>query len=232
MPRAVPLLGPARNPGLASEQAFSAIGSLWCAGAAVNWPVAATAHRQALPTYPFEGERYWFERAVSPPPIAPAASLPDTPAASEPANLTISSDMTRLPTLEEELKRVLGEVSGIPSTELASDTSFVDQGLDSLSLTQFTLALQEVFGLKMRFRRLMEDLSTVDLLARHLDAELAPDLFSPKPVAAMQPAILPNASSASLASGAAVAPPSSGGWSTLRRALRTVLRTPTSLAAR
>ena len=175
VPRVVPLLAQATAAGDPVHHALAALGSLWCAGVPVAWPVPASARRACLPTYPFAGERHWFE------PAAAAASPVSAAALSAPASASIEVPPmnSRLPRLELELKRILGDVSGLSPDELAGDASFVDQGLDSLSLTQATLELERVFGLKLRFRRLLEDLDTIAKLAGHLDAELPADRFRP-----------------------------------------------------
>ena len=99
--------------------------------------------------------------------------------------------MSRLPRIEQELRRILADVSGIGADELHADAPFVDQGLDSLSLTQATLELERVFGLKLRFRRLLEDLDTLQRLGAFLDAQLAPEVMAPPAAAptATMPAV-------------------------------------------
>ena len=178
VPRNVPLLGAANDPGDPAQQSLAALGSLWCAGVDVAWPVASTARRVPLPTYPFHGERHWFARKT--PALASADSIPSSPAVQLSENVVT---MSRIPNVESELKRVLGDVSGLPPEEMTNDASFVDQGLDSLSLTQATLELERVFGVKLRFRRLLEDLDTIAKLAVFLDGEMPAGKFAPAPVA-------------------------------------------------
>ncbi|MBL8344484.1 MAG: amino acid adenylation domain-containing protein [Rubrivivax sp.] len=189
-PRVVPLLGGAQQPGDAAAHALGAVGALWCAGVAVGWPVAATARRCPLPGYPFAGEEHWFRRrpaadsspaslpllASGDPAASAAAAVPSMPLPAVPA-------MNRLPRIEQELKQILADVSGVPADELVAQASFVDQGLDSLSLTQATLELERVFGVKVRLRRLLEDLATIEHLVAHLDAEMPPERMAPVPVA-------------------------------------------------
>ncbi|MGH6647299.1 amino acid adenylation domain-containing protein [Aquabacterium sp.] len=173
-PRVVPLLGPAQDPGAPAERALAGLGALWCAGVELAWPVPANARRTGLPGYPFKGEPHWFVRQ----PVA-------TSTAAAPLSL-IQEDarpMSRLPRLEQELTRILSDVSGIPAEAIDRDTTFVNLDLDSLSLTQATLELERVFGLKLRFRRLMEDLDTLAKLGQFLDAQLPADQFAPPAVA-------------------------------------------------
>ena len=190
VPRNVPLLGTAADPGQPALQALTALGNLWCAGVDVAWPVAASARRLPLPTYPFKGERHWFARRTAAAPAAMATSVataalpapPESSIAIQPAEIVLT--MSRIPNVENELKRVLSDVSGLPADEMTTEASFVDLGLDSLSLTQATLELERVFGVKLRFRRLLEDLDTIGKLATFLDGEMPADKFAPAPVAA------------------------------------------------
>ena len=185
VPRNVALLGAAQEPGDPAVQALSALGALWCAGVEIAWPVAASAQRLPLPTYPFKGENHWFVRRTPAAasrlatPFVPVESLNATP----PSEIVVK--MSRIPLLETELKRVLSDVSGLSADEMTSGASFVDQGLDSLSLTQATLELERVFGVKLRFRRLLEDLDNIGKLAQYLDAEMPADKFAPPPPAAV-----------------------------------------------
>ncbi len=222
--RAIPLLGRAQEPGEPMKAALEGLGALFRAGVRVAWPVPTTARRVALPTYPFEGERYWFSRrapastadaqpAASSALPAPVAAVPSTPSSPLPPSLAVAptpaptlpspadqgARMSRLPSLQRELKRILCDVSGIPTEDLGADDCFVDQGLDSLSMTQATLELGRVFGVKLRMRRLMEDLDSVAKLAAFLDAELPPDAFAPEPEAPAAPSAVSGVSSAAAA---------------------------------
>jgi amino acid adenylation domain-containing protein len=182
--RHVALLGSAQKPGDAAVHAVQALGQIWCHGVNVAWPVPRGARRTPLPTYPFAGERYWFERLA---PVSPSPSaLPAT--AVHPVTTVLSSSpmepervapVSRLPRLQTELRRIFGDVTGLSADEFSPDQSLLDQGLDSLSLTQSTLEIESVFGIKLRFRRLLEDLDTVEKLANFLDGELPPDRLAP-----------------------------------------------------
>ncbi len=89
--------------------------------------------------------------------------------------------MSRVPLIEAELKRVFSDVSGLPVAELTREATFVGQGLDSLLLSQATLEIERVFGLKLRFRRMLADLDNVARLAALLDQELPAGHFAPAP---------------------------------------------------
>ena len=72
-----------------------------------------------------------------------------------------------------ELKRVLGDLAGKDLADAPPSASFFDLGFDSLFLTQASQALRQRFGVKITFRQLLEDLTTLDTMAAYL-AEKAP----------------------------------------------------------
>ena len=50
--------------------------------------------------------------------------------------------------------------------------SFFDLGFDSLFLTQASQAFRSKFGVKVTFRQLLEELSTIDAVASYLDQQM------------------------------------------------------------
>ena len=172
-PRVVAMQPPASKPADA-DTAVHGLGQLWSFGAPVAWPQPHGRPRVTLPGYPFADTRFWFPRS-SASPAAPTM----VPSTMEPAVAD------RLPALRAELTRLVAEVCGQNAADIPAGAPLIDLGLDSLSATQASLEIDRVFGQKLRFRRLMEDLDTVEKLARHLDATLPADRFAPAaPVAA------------------------------------------------
>src|SRR5580704_17426268 len=84
-----------------------------------------------------------------------------------------------------ELRRLFGELAGQDLAGAPGDASFFDLGFDSLFLSQASQALRKRFGVKITFRQMLEDLTTLDARAAYL-AEKAP--ASAPPAAAMAPA--------------------------------------------
>jgi acyl carrier protein len=60
--------------------------------------------------------------------------------------------------------------SGIDLTPADAATSFLELGLDSLFLTQFSVSVAKTFGLTVTFRQLSSSLNSLDKLAAHLAA--------------------------------------------------------------
>ena len=78
-----------------------------------------------------------------------------------------------------ELKQLFGELAGQDLSGAPGDANFFDLGFDSLFLTQASQALRKRFGVKITFRQMLEDLTTLDAMAAHL-AEKAPAAAAPK----------------------------------------------------
>lgn len=199
-----------------------AAGQLWSAGHTIETSAHDGRRRIVLPTYPFERQRHWVEtlsRSVQAPvanlpaqqsePIAiPAVkALPPEPVASpaaiaspEPSPVQATSIMStnattpRQPRLVQRLRAVFEDVSGIELEDADPAASFVELGLDSLTLTQVALQVKKEFSVPVTFRQLMESFRSFDDLASHLDAQLPPEAAppaAPEPVAAAAPAPQP-----------------------------------------
>ena len=172
----------------ATTAMLDALGKLWQAGVTPDWSGVfehATAPRRLvhLPTYPFERKRYW----VDPPQRGPSdnavpSAAPVTMPAAAP---TPQPQETPMPAIErkahlaDQLRDIILNLSG---TEIAPEddgVSFPEMGMDSLFLTQAAAELSETFGVQLRFRQLLEDINTLELLAEYLDAELPDDAFQP-----------------------------------------------------
>ena len=221
-------LGPTDAPGRDLLSMLAALGRLWVNGLRVPWTEFSgqeTRRRVALPTYPFERQRYW----VAPAPTVPAttASLPalaasgcpaapvpipipipisgelPSPTTSEAALIVpIAAELTpptvgtplapmsvpitpepRRNRIAVQLREIVKELSGVDVTNDAA--SFMELGFDSLFLTQASQAFQQRFNIKLTFRQMLGDLSSVDAVAGYLDTKLPADaLPAPAPTTA------------------------------------------------
>ena len=202
-----------------------ALGSLWQNGVSVDWDAFYTheeRRRIPLPTYPFERQRFW----VDPAPVAPAApSLQAASSASatrlavepfvEPSassapleSVTSKRSLASRPSsrgdrIAARLVDLLLPVSGRERSQISTSATFMEQGFDSLSLTQVAFAIRQEFSVKVSFSQLMNQLPNVDMLAAHLDATLPADIFAetsaipaslPVPAAEVRPNVRTNSS--------------------------------------
>ena len=185
-----------------SPNLLASVGRLWLAGATLDWQGFYENERRqrvALPTYPFERKRCWPASPVTAPaPIAPASIESTAPAESTQSTpkphsaLTGTNEPTIAPAAPSRKEHLVGlvrslveELSGEKLDGVEASTSFLEIGLDSLLLTQAATLFRRKFGVAVSFRQLMEDLSTIDSLATHLDEQLPAGAFAP--VAAAQP---------------------------------------------
>jgi amino acid adenylation domain-containing protein len=185
-PTAVPSLPPTTDPEGAGDvpAMLNAVGRLWVEGVGVDWErfhAPGPRRRVALPTYPFERTKHWIE------PPRPAVAEAAKPAVAEPAPAVVPpTPASRADRLLGEAREVLAGLGGYAPADLAPDATFLELGFDSLFLTQAALAVQTRFGVKVAFRDLMEDVTTLRALAEYLDRGLPPDApqaLAPAPVA-------------------------------------------------
>ena len=197
------------------DAVMQGLGALWIAGAKPDWQkLHALSRRQrvSLPSYPFERKRFWLADAApdrdksvdtgeSASPVItqgliPSDSAGDFPAPAPRETLPMTSPMTpsvathvkpRRETIRTMLVEIFEELSGLDIAAEDPSASFLEIGFDSLFLTQVTQSLQSKFGIKITFRQLMDDLSTLEHLSTYVDAHVAPGLYeeaAPAPVSA------------------------------------------------
>ena len=175
------------------------LGRLWMIGVAVDWQgyyANEQRRRTVLPTYPFERKRYWpdviqnakitgpFE--ASPVPVC-GASSPATlavPAAqlmypnASVSTFKVEPAVPRKERLLVEVRALMQELSGYDLSDVDPSSDLLELGLDSLLLTQAAQLIQRKFGVPVTFRQLMEELSSVDTIASHVDASLPREAYS------------------------------------------------------
>ncbi len=110
-----------------------------------------------------------------------------------------ATQMAVAPARENEiiatLRTIVGEMSGIRSSDIDLDVTFIEMGAESLFLLQASNSITEKLGVKVPFRLLMEEYPTLRSLAAYIDQKLPavemvqPTAPEPEPVA--QPVELP-----------------------------------------
>ncbi len=171
--------------------ALVALGSLWQNGVSIDWD-AFYAHEDrrkvTLPLYVFDRQRYWVDPApVAQAPasdrasIAPAAAVAPGPSSvvaqpAAPVPVTVAAD--RRTRIADRLVELLAPLSGLEPSQIVRTDTFVEQGFNSLSLTQVAIAIRKAFGVRMTFRQLLNELPSVDMVAASLDAQMPPEAFA------------------------------------------------------
>jgi amino acid adenylation domain-containing protein len=160
----------------------------WCAGGDVDWERSFTMPRRRvpLPTYPFRGKRHWprlpAQQAVeslgaNETPLAEQSLQsaspgvhPGEPSESQTQMNRCVEQAVSVQSIESELRELLACVCGTDAIDSNSADSFLDLGLDSLAVVEFALELEQRYACKLPFRRLMEDLDSIDKLVAHVTA--------------------------------------------------------------
>ena len=187
-PLAVTSLSDSATGGVA--QWLYAQGQLWTLGfepTANNGTAPNGRRRVRLPSYPFERKRHWLDAA---PTLRVSSAFVPSPVRSDetvtaPVNTstikpmsnqaTVSQASSRRPQLMSRLRELFEDVAGADLGAGDSATSFVELGLDSLTLTQAALQVKKQFSVNITFRQLMEKYRSFDALAQFLDASLPPE---------------------------------------------------------
>ncbi len=206
----------------------AAVAKLWVAGVPIDWPALRRnpSRRASLPTYPFERSRYWIDApqrsaGVSGGDSATAAEpcngiavtatpSPDAPQGQTTMNQDTAGTLAQTATADGRLAqsrtavfRLLEDLSGESLAGTEPSTNFLELGFDSLFLSQVSQRLQAQFKLKVTFRQLLSEYSSIEALAALLvDSMPAPQ--PPTVAAAVRdniPQVSPPASAAATAPG-------------------------------
>ena len=139
----------------------------------------------SLPTYPFERTEH---RVLSPAARA-SASGASAPALGDPHHhieqiqMSAGTDMIhapeRLSGIADGVAEVFARLLGTEPARLERDATFLSQGADSLLLMQATRIVESAFGVRVPFRQLLEEHSTIQDLAAYLDTVLPADFPLP-----------------------------------------------------
>jgi amino acid adenylation domain-containing protein len=214
---AVPTLAETADNNAEWDTLLFALGTLWQNGVPIAWDGFYTQEERQhipLPTYPFERQRFW----VDPAPVATAAqsfsanSEPTTSPSTQSAELLASPSSAQNPTLvpgnasrkdriASRIVDLLIVISGRERSQISAFATFMEQGFDSLSLTQVAFAIRKEFSVKVTFSQLMNQFPNVDMVSEHLDATLPHGLFVETP-AVSSSASYPAQPSAFFAAGA------------------------------
>ena len=185
---------------------YGALGRVWEAGIPVDWSrfyAGEVLAHAPLPTYPFERKRYWAEPAeqqtAEQQPATKEATEEEAPSLSntpETRDMKTATTGGRKGRITGKLAGMFAELSGMEAGEIDATATFLELGFDSLFLTQVSQSLQGGFGVKITFRQLLDQLSSIDALATYLDEQLPPEQMAEAPAAAMvaeKPAPAPGA---------------------------------------
>lgn len=174
------------------ESILNALGQLWVKGINPNWSAFQTSqpHQKViLPTYAFDRTRCWVDppQQVFKNPDVGVVELPNLP---PPVYEPITIPIMRRNELITLVRQLLNDTAGIQLDDKALSLNFLELGLDSLALTQFSYNLRKKFDLPISFRQLNSTYNSIEALVDFLDRELPAGAFQPSaPVTSPTPSI-------------------------------------------
>ncbi len=159
----------------------AAVGELWTHGVTPDWSAFFVGQERSklhLPTYPFERQSYWIDNSQNGAAVSDRQTVasvcdrrsPEPAPAATPTPPPASSPADRLAEIKAKLRALVHELSGIKVDD--DKATFTELGFDSLFLTQASQSIQSRFGVKITFRQMLGELSSVAALAKHLDATM------------------------------------------------------------
>ena len=180
---------------------LKALGRLWTHGVEPDWKRFYAGQRRQripLPTYPFERQRYWLEK-VSDEENSPelggiftnealAANNPESTEESMPeVDAKINNAPSRRDTILQILTEIVEDLTGFQAETINVHVHFLEVGVDSLLLIQASQVIQGRFGVELSLIQLLEELSTLAILADYLDANMSAEVVLEPPAAALAP---------------------------------------------
>ncbi|MBW1655004.1 polyketide synthase [Flavobacterium quisquiliarum] len=157
---------------------LNALGDLWARGVNPDWKAFySTQQRQKieLPSYVFDRKPCWIEPlgVIETIVVQKPVSI-DTSHIETQNNDIINTKTTnsRKDSVLIKISEIIKNASGITYESEAVDNTFLELGLDSLSLTQLSGKLKKEFDLPITFRQLNEAYSTPSLLAEYIESNL------------------------------------------------------------
>ncbi len=197
----------AERTGNDQDYLLDALGRMWTLGVIPDW---AALHRErparvSLPTYPFERSRQWIDAPKIATAAIPGTRDSVTPAAAAAPQLTSPQDASamtqysvddRTAEIRAMVAAIFENLSGEKPEAADAGMTFLEMGYDSLFLTQVAQKIQTQVGVKITFRQLLGDLSTIPSLAAFLVdkmPKISPPASSAAPRAADATAGAPSA---------------------------------------
>ncbi|AYZ64937.1 amino acid adenylation domain-containing protein [Burkholderia multivorans] len=167
-----------QRPQVEQQALVEALSSLYAHGVDVDWASTETPAltRVALPSYPFQRSRTWFQKADTS--MTQTSALP----------IAATPTHNRSGEVLEWLRGKIGELIQADPSTINIDLPFLEMGADSIVLIEAIRHIEKQYGVKLVMRRFFEDLATVQALAEYvadnLPVEAAPVTAAAEPSAA------------------------------------------------
>ncbi|TYT71214.1 type I polyketide synthase [Microcystis aeruginosa] len=140
-------------------------------GAKINWEgfnVNCSQNLLALPTYPFQRQRYWLET------IKPTSE--ETTMTTNATNVQAISSNQKQQEILITLQTLVGNLLQLSPADVNVHTPFLEMGADSIVMVEAVRRIENTYNVKIAMRQLFEELSTLDALATYLAQNPANDV--------------------------------------------------------
>lgn len=174
---------------------LSTLGELWLRGINPDWKSFYSEQKRLkieLPSYVFDRKPCWIDPVNTMEIIhsprnstSIAATIPQFQSEFiNPENSPTHEEVSRKDKLLLKIAEIIKQASGIEYDTDAANNTFLELGLDSLSLTQLSGKLKKEFDLPITFRQLNETYPSPSLLADYLELNLPEekDIVSLEPI--------------------------------------------------
>jgi acyl transferase domain-containing protein len=162
---------------------LNALGELWIRGINPDWKAFYTDQQRQkidLPSYVFDRKLCWIEPLINnQTTLVQKSIVTDVPLVTNTPLVAIKTDSNSVKTNDSrkdsiliKISEIIKNASGITYELDSASNTFLELGLDSLSLTQLSGRLKKEFNLPITFRQLNEGFKTPSLLADYLDLNL------------------------------------------------------------
>ena len=164
----------------AATDIYQSIGQLWVNGHTLDWDRLfrdIPARKTRLPGYPFSQDIFWLDPVDQ----AATAPVPERSSAMTAPSSPVTQEVKMDPKLHSEKIRadvmaLIEDVSGYELADADPESHFSEVGLDSLLLTQVATALERQFKLGITFRHLVEDYTSLALIADFIASQVEPEV--------------------------------------------------------
>ncbi|WP_175728903.1 non-ribosomal peptide synthetase/type I polyketide synthase [Burkholderia ambifaria] len=147
-----------QRPQVEQQALIETLSSLYARGVDVDWAPTETPAptRVALPSYPFQRSRTWFQKADMSMTQTSASPIAATPTHNRSGEVL------------EWLRGKIGELIQADPATINIDLPFLEMGADSIVLIEAIRHIEKQYGVKLVMRRFFEDLATVQALAEYV----------------------------------------------------------------
>lgn len=199
LPEAVGRWLPSLRPGQSDwQQILQSLAQLYVEGVQVDWSGFDRDYERrkvALPTYPFQRQRYWIETAQKPSIQNQQSKMQDAvnpllgqtinlgikgvqingeklSALSDKPQVGISVQTTRRDRIGSTVRSLFSDLLQLDLKEVNVHTPFLAMGADSIILVNAVRSLENIYEIKIAIRQFFEEFTTIDALTNYIDQNL------------------------------------------------------------